>query len=353
MNKEDLFKKYFLDTSLKNPFFPEIGEGFSNPFIVEIIKNCLKDSHSAKKILFPDLSEFESVSLFSDYGGEDKESQYVTYSFLVCAYLPLDFKKEMLKIRKKHGLNSPPKEIAYKSLDYIPIKNAMVEYLKALDYLVPGFLFTIAIEKQIKNLINPFSQNPEDEIIKTLESEGLGGWKGKIAEKVLRISHIVSYLIALLCHENHKVLWQTDDDAIIPNKEQGDKLAQIVASLIPMYMHKNLKGFGYATTFKDRNEMVFHDLLSATDLAAGAIAEAVNNSKMFKNKSNSDSSNIVEFKKTKNKHVIMDWISSDGISLRKLNMAITKNGDEFKYHRLNIKVDEKYKIKNKTIKVII
>jgi hypothetical protein len=66
-----------------------------------------------------------------------------------------------------------------------------------------------------------------------------------------------------------------DNDEIVANSERGVRSAEVLASLVRAYAPNGPQVRGWAVPFADRSEMVFHDLLSATDLAAGTILEAL------------------------------------------------------------------------------
>jgi hypothetical protein len=54
-------------------------------------------------------------------------------------------------------------------------------------------------------------------LVKLLEDMGLGGREPREVEKLLRIVHMVAYLIALLGVDGQKIFWMSDHDAICAN----------------------------------------------------------------------------------------------------------------------------------------
>lgn len=182
------------------------------PSILQIIEKHFKDQERRKILLLPELNyENETVAVFSDYGGESKDSRYNTYSFLVCA---LDhtypFNGMMTFIRQKYGLND--KEISFKDFKYGPVSRALDDYLSALN-LIPGLLFTVVVEKEADSI----SPSEIKEIVKTLKDNNMGEWKSGVVEKLLRICNISAYLVSLLIANGQKVFWMTDHDAIAAN----------------------------------------------------------------------------------------------------------------------------------------
>ena len=111
----------------------------------------LRILHERRELLLPDLRAYgnRTVALFSDYGGEHKESKYYTYSFLVTGLdLAVHFQGAMANIRRRYGLAES--EIAYKRFREGRMRAALPEYLKVLNNLLPGLLVTLVVEKKIK-----------------------------------------------------------------------------------------------------------------------------------------------------------------------------------------------------------
>ena len=105
-------------------------EGQYSPLVVAI-QTELKKRDAAGLLLLPDLSALANttVGIFSDYGGEDRASNYLTYSFLMCAWGSLaTFWKEMTKHREISGLGT--KEIEFKDFGMGLMRKALPGYLE-------------------------------------------------------------------------------------------------------------------------------------------------------------------------------------------------------------------------------
>lgn len=135
----DLFtkKSYTLNTLKDGQIYPAVTSAIENHF-----RNCER----RKVLLLPELTyKNETIAVFSDYGGESKDSDYLTYSFLVCALQQTgSFQRIMSDIRSNHKLGR--KEISFKDFGYGPISRALDDYLAALD-MVPGLLFTMVARR--------------------------------------------------------------------------------------------------------------------------------------------------------------------------------------------------------------
>lgn len=207
---------------LKDIPLPLLKNSSEFPEISKIIEGHLVKLHGRNELFLPDLHyNNETICVFSDYSGDSPDSLYNTYSFLFAANDSLCFFNNKMKgIRKNHSLDQPHVEIAFKKTNYAQIRRALKDYLTAANNLINGLLLTIIIEKKIKSVIGANNKQNVLEIKKLLESLGYGSWDERVAEKILRITHIISYFVALLSHENQNIFWMTDNDDIIPNKKK-------------------------------------------------------------------------------------------------------------------------------------
>jgi hypothetical protein len=160
----------------KQPNLDVLRAEFSGKYspLVETMQTQIKKSHSRGKLVLPDLRAFnnETVAVFTDYGGESKEAKYFTYSTLVCGWnLTRWFLDTMNAVRQTHGLGD--KEIAFKDFGMGQVQRSLPGYLNALDKL-PGFLFTLAIDKRLRSLFGQGGKETREFIAQTLKSAGLG-----------------------------------------------------------------------------------------------------------------------------------------------------------------------------------
>ena len=183
------------------------------------LQDHIRRSDARGRLVLPDLGAFgnETVAVFSDYGGETSGDFYI-YSVLVCGWnLTGSFTEKMRSVRMAHALGD--KEIAFKDFRMGPLRRALPEHLAALNNLLPGFLFTLAADKQITSLFGPQEKSTKQFIAQTLEAHALGTRKPDLAEKLVRIVHIAAFFTALLVHNDQKIFWMTDHDAICANQE--------------------------------------------------------------------------------------------------------------------------------------
>ena len=187
-----------------------------------------------------------------DYGGESKDAKYLTYSTLVCGWnLTQQFLEMMRIVRQRHGLGT--KEIAFKDFRMGQLQRSLPDYLTALN-AVPGFLFTLAVDKRLISLFGPQGKETRELIARALAEVGAGNRKPEINEKLLRVVHVAAFLTGLLAHDGQKIFWMTDHDAISPTLEMHEKTLVLFQRVLGIYARKDfiLPSMGGAVPFEQR-----------------------------------------------------------------------------------------------------
>ncbi|TYL90334.1 hypothetical protein FXB40_32275 [Bradyrhizobium rifense] len=246
-------------------------EGQYSPLVVAI-QTELKKREAVGLLLLPDLSALANttVGIFSDYGCEDSASNYLTYSFLMCAWGSLaTFWREMKKHREISGLDV--KEIEFKDFGMGLMRKALPGYLDLLNGYVPGLLFTVVVDKRIVSLFGPQNRATGEALTKMLEEHGLK-LKPEIAEKALRVVHAAAFLIGLLGHEGQKIFWMSDHDAICPDLGAHNRLLALFQNVLGLYTDRQICLIGGALPFSERSTD-YLDLLSAADIVAGSVGQ--------------------------------------------------------------------------------
>jgi hypothetical protein len=245
------------------------------PGIAHFLEDGFKVRDKQGKLLLPDLSALsnQTIGIFSDYGGEDASNRYFTYCFLVCAYNSLDpFKQQMAALRETSGIGK--KEIAFKDFRHGPLRRMLPAYLGLTDKYISGLLFTLVVDRTIPSLFGPGDSETLGRMADALEKTGYGAVSPKVGEKLFRIVHCIAFLIALLGHPGQKIFWMTDHDPIGETPERHTKLLGILNAVLPLYTTKSFSFLGGARPFTPRAFELL-DLLSVSDIAAGAIAQCL------------------------------------------------------------------------------
>ena len=294
-------------------------EGQYSPF-VEVVQEKILMSHRRGRLILPNLAAFGNkvIGVFSDYGGEHKESRYLTYSVLVCTFdLRNLFAEKMSAIREKYQLGS--KEIAYKDFRMGQVLRALPEYLLTLSNYLPGFLLTLAVEKKALDANAPTSKETSVLLEEGLKSVGVEGRKPQVNAKLARVVELVAFLTALLGKNGQKVFWMTDHDEISPTNAKHGETLKAFEALLGAFCRDGqaFSLIGGALPFKERDVGML-DLLSVTDICAGALGEYLTQRKMR------DEDKITV--KPGCEHVLQ-WLGHDGIGLKKMNIIVRASED--------------------------
>jgi len=308
----DNLVSFMHETTMSNPALPLLSSrpDFVFPSLTRELDILLSKYEQRKKLLLPELRNHdEALAVFSDYSGEHKDSKYYTYTFFATAHGVLFwFAEQMEALRRQHFQAKYDKEISYKDIQWGGIKRSLKDYLRLADR-VPGLLLTVVVDKRIKSFFSDDSKM----VGKTLINAGFGEWKPSVAEKLLRITHLMAYIIALLSKDGQKIFWMTDHDSIA----ECDNMhaSKIVSSLLPDYGRKEHGLFGFATPFAERSLMHL-DALSITDLAAGAIQnyftqDEVTSGKFLVRNEDADITDWLGYQSFLKKHCVMFRYADD------------------------------------------
>ncbi|WP_270817198.1 hypothetical protein [Aeromonas sp. Y318-3] len=264
----------------------------------------------------PDFSADDGLFIMSDFGGEHKGAEFSTYAFLILsADKRFVFEEKVKELRAKHLLNEPFKEFNYKDLRYGPIKRALSEYLELVDKYIHGALVTVSIDRNIGTVFGLNTQASRKELVELLSSHNYLGWKGKDAEKLLRVLHPLCMFLSMLGHQGQKVLWLCDNDAINEdgNERSFDDTQKIYSNVLKMYCDYEFDILGFAKPFK--NDVLTSDLLSVTDFAAGTIQDILQS--YIKEKNCKDDESKIK---------LVKWMAKESDFLTKINLVITRLG---------------------------
>jgi hypothetical protein len=187
-------------------------------------------------------------------------------------------------------------------------------YLGLTDKYISGLLFTLVVDKTIPSLFGPGGSETLHRMADTLETCGYGAVTSKVGEKLFRIVHCIAFLIALLGHPGQKIFWMTDHDAIGETPERHIKLLGILNAVLPLYTTKSFGLLGGARPFTPR-ACEFLDLLSVSDIAAGAIAQCL---------SSIDTLGHQNAQIKQGGEYVLRWLCHNSVTLKKFAMTVKR-----------------------------
>ena len=118
------------------------------------------------------------------------------------------------------------------------------------------------------------------------------------------------------------MIWMTDNDAIASNDKQTMNAIRLLQAVLPLYTDNQYDTTGVALPFQERNVQTL-DLLSATDLVAGAVERYL---------SLRDEMGELTMKQGAEK--ILQWLGHDGVGLKKFVIQIYREPDGFRGREL-------------------
>jgi hypothetical protein len=183
------------------------------------------------------------------------------------------------------------------------------DFLEATNH-INGLSVTFLIHRSIKSL---FDFPAQENAATVLAKEGYGDWKPEIAEKLLRIVIFQGFFSAALTGQHHRYVWITDRDAIAETPDKLAQLGEIFNRIIAHYCQWTFRELGYGTELTDEKTHPVNDLLSITDLIAGAALEYFDSQE-----AHGSGEEQVQVKSD----IILRWVADDSQSLRRLFIKI-------------------------------
>ena len=214
---------------------------------------------------FPNWRDLSPILLVSDYSGEHPKSKYDVYTFVVTTlstWQRLDPTRRQWRERHLTGRGA----LSFKGLGDSQRFGSLQSFLDQIVWRLPSLVFTVAIAKGHGPL---FDSLPE-------ESLALERWKPSVRERMLRVLHFASMLVAGFTRPRQDAMWFTDQDKLASNSGQLTALTELVANATTHLASANFGHLKVGTTASDNGSFELEDLASVADLTAGAVCEMLN-----------------------------------------------------------------------------
>jgi hypothetical protein len=209
----------------------------------------------------PSLRNTDRIFIGSDYGGNDKSSSFLSYSFIICDLNSLENWIEANAHIRRNFLGDN-RRMAYKKLNDGKRSQALVPFLNAANQ-IDGMVFTLLLDKQIDSYLL-FQPTPD---------HSPTPWKKGPFIKAILLCNLVSMLISGLACSGQKISWSTDHDEIVSNTKQINELERLLGFTLSKYIGFIPPEVKFGTAQADLGEEILEDLLSLPDLAAGAMGD--------------------------------------------------------------------------------
>ncbi|PCH67496.1 MAG: hypothetical protein COC06_11175 [Bacteroidales bacterium] len=245
---------------------------FENTIFDRINDSMSNFTNNFNKVI-PNLVDAKNLMCFSDYSGEEKEANYYTYSFLIINGDNItEWDKNRTILRK--NILSDNRRISYKNYRDKLSQRYIDKYVKLSDSL-PGYLLIFAFDKKKDSIFS--GDTPIN--IENPQFKNYRNWTKDTLEKTFRILHLLSFFVAGLSHESQNLIWITDNDKIVANKDRLIQLTDLFSFVLTSYLKHNLGHIRVGTTQSDDGSRLIEDLCAIPDLAAGAYSDQLKTTK--------------------------------------------------------------------------
>ncbi len=224
------------------------------------------EAESKHRDLLPDLRRGSMMFIASDYSGQHDQARYESLAFLLADLEQCgEWEGRRKALRRKYL--SDNRRVSYKNLNDKKRRSALVPFLAAANS-IPGLVATILIDKRVGSLFSPTGHLEMDD----LQLQEYAHWNRTSLEKLLRVIHFVSFFIAGLSRPHQNILWITDEDDIVPNEQRLREAVKLFSNVSGHYLKHEMGHFRWGTTKSDDGTRQLEDLVSVTDLVAGALS---------------------------------------------------------------------------------
>jgi hypothetical protein len=221
----------------------------------------------------PNLHTIDDIFITSDYSGprRDSSTKYEVFSYLLFSYPHAEqWQSRRLALRKASLGN---RSVSFKGLNDRIKRAALPEFLAAADS-IPGLLITFAVSKTHRSLFHRGGRID----MREPDLEQYRHWNADAFEKLLRVVHFLTFLVAGLSTEGQRIIWYTDEDDIAPNSNREDRsrtreLGAIWTKVISHYLPHRIRQVVLGTEKDDEPTKSLSDLIAIPDLACGAWCE--------------------------------------------------------------------------------
>ncbi len=232
------------------------------------LSRLFADMESQNPQAFPDFSGKPGLTLASDYSGCHRGAK-----FDVSAFVLIDtdsfFAWNRARQQAREMLLPDGRRVSFKGLRDARQREFLPVFLSLADRL-RGIVAVFATDHGTGSLFTSDNDDPSFEKWQFNQR-----WLPNVGERVLRVSHLASFLLAGLSRAGQDVLWITDEDEIAPNQDRLKDFTWVWANVLGHYLQDrhSLAHIRCGTTLSDNGSREMEDLAAIADLAAGATAE--------------------------------------------------------------------------------
>lgn len=223
------------------------------------------------------------ATMSSDYGGTDRSSDFLTFSYLLSDAAEHGW--DELRTAERSLSGTFDRRLSYKRFRPRAHGPQLDWWLDATRRL-SGEIFVFAFSKEVVRNLQPIRPGKDFSL--------RAKWKPDALEDAVRKALLGGMLIAHKLQDFGQLEWITDQDPAVSNPDAEADFVKIGAILSDMFSPLNRRGVSFGTTASDCVHMFREDMNSIADLAAGMVAEILTAIRRGSSKTHVDFSTISE-----------------------------------------------------------
>ncbi len=215
----------------------------------------------------------------SDYGGDRRESDFESYSFLIADAGGLgEWRARMNRLRDT--ILTDGRTISFKDRNSDAVQRRAEPHFLAAANTIPGVVATILVDRTVPS-VRMFPPREEFAVTgsNTPAAAMFTNWKQPTFERLMRIAWFGTTIFAGLSTPEQHLLWITDNDDIVANDGRtqtfGVSVAAVRLWMQPGMSPPRLDVTRPASWPTPAKRLALEDLLSVADYAAGAVPAAL------------------------------------------------------------------------------
>ncbi len=264
-----------------------------------------------------------TIYITSDFSGHHRDSEYEVFSFLV---VDLDNSTEWEQYRRivRNQFLPDARIMSFKNLNDKYRLRALVPFLQSSN-VINGLCLNIAVRK---NKSVRYIDKRRLLLLKE-KSPFTSNWPYKELDKLFKIAHVVSILIAGFSKPKQNIYWISDQDSLFANPGRAQDVSKLLSALTDIYVKHDLGQLGIGTTSVDEGDRLEEDFAAIPDLAAGGLSECLNAlCQMCGGKIAGGLAYPIPQNITQKTALLISWIMDNTHQLKKVVLLFESGGDD-------------------------
>lgn len=262
-----------------------IAQFDSGSIISRFIESFLLTAESIDFKSLLDYSFNHNITISSDYGGEDKSSNYFVYSATFSTFKPtLNWMNEIKDKFSKLGYKGEPQ---YKDIKTDSEHGKFIEYINIANQFFKGFVVSLAVPKTIECTFGK-SLAENHAYVKSVANIDNYQLSEKNTEKALRISALISVALEKTLMPDSGYYWLSDKDAIAKiygNDNMFENTVKLQMNILNNILENPVVGpVGYSLPWEGEDSFQSYSFIALNDLFSGSLADILTG-EPYKNKS--------------------------------------------------------------------